>query len=138
MLAYIVRRLGYALLMVVLVSFVSFIIIELPPGDALTQELARLEALGDKGAEERIEILRERYAMDKPVLTRYLNWATNFVKGDFGHYFFYDRPVNELIGERLALTITLVLATIGLTWLVAIPIGVYSATHQYSPGDQFF
>ena len=138
MLSYIVRRLGYALLMVVLVSFVSFIIIELPPGDALTQELSRLQAMGDKSAEERIETLRVRYAMDSPILTRYWIWATNFVKGDFGHYFIYDRPVSELIGERLYLTIGLVLATIALTWLVAIPIGVYSAVKQYSLGDQIF
>ncbi len=138
MLAYIVRRLGYAALMVVLVSFVSFIIIELPPGDALTQELQRLQALGDRSAEERVEKLRVRYAMDKPLLTRYWIWATNFVQGDFGHYFYYDRPVSELIGERLSLTITLVLATIALTWLVAIPIGVYSAVNQYSIGDQIF
>ncbi len=138
MLSYILRRLGYTLIMVVLVSFVSFIIIELPPGDALTQELARLQALGDKSAEESVNTLRVRYGMDQPLLTRYWIWATHFVQGDFGQYFLYRRPVSELIGERFYLTVILALATLVLTWMVAIPIGVYSAVKQYSLGDQIF
>jgi len=136
MLAYIARRLGYAFIMIVLVSFVSFIIIELPPGDFLTQKLAELEARGDRSAEERIEEYRARYGLDKPILTRYWIWISNFLKGDFGESFQFERPVSELIGERLLNTVTLALFTMTLTWLVAIPVGVYSATHQYSVGDQ--
>ncbi len=138
MLAYIARRLGYAVIMTVLVSFVSFLIIELPPGDFLTQKLDELQARGDRSAEQRIAEYRARYGLDKPLLERYWIWATNFVKGDFGESFQYERPVAELLGERLGMTVIMTLATIILTWSIAIPIGVYSATHQYSLGDQIF
>ena len=138
MLTYIVRRLGYALIMIVLVSFVSFIIIELPPGDFLDQKLQELQARGDRSAEMRIDEYRARYGLDKPLLERYWIWATHFLTGDFGDSFQYERPVAELIGERFYLTLVLAVATISITWLVAIPVGVYSATHQYSLGDQIF
>jgi len=138
MLAYVIRRLGYALFMIILVSFVSFIIIELPPGDFLTQKLAELEARGDRSAEQRVEEYRARYGLDKPVLTRYWIWITHFIQGDFGESFEFERPVSELIGNRLANTILVATATLIVTWIVAIPIGVYSATHQYSLGDQIF
>jgi peptide/nickel transport system permease protein len=124
--------------MIVLVSFVSFIIIELPPGDFLTQKLAELQARGDRSAELRIDEYRARYGLDKPLLTRYWIWASNFIKGDFGESFAYERPVKELLGERLLNTVLLTLATIIVTWAIAIPIGVYSATHQYTVGDQIF
>lgn len=138
MLSYLVRRLGYALIMLVLVSFVSFIIIQLPPGDYLTHKLADLEARGDRSAQDRIEEYRARYGLDEPFLSQYWNWVTHFVEGDFGESFEYERPVADLLGERLMLTVILAIATLAVTWLIAIPIGVYSATHQYSFGDQFF
>jgi peptide/nickel transport system permease protein len=138
MLAYIVRRLGYAVVMIVLVSFVSFLIIELPPGDFLTQKITELQARGDRSAALRIDEYRARYGLDKPLLERYWMWSTNFLKGDFGESFEYERPVKELLGERLQLTLILALTTAAISWLVAIPIGVYSATHQYSLGDQIF
>jgi peptide/nickel transport system permease protein len=124
--------------MIVLVSFVSFIIIELPPGDFLTQKLAELQARGDRSAEQRIDEYRARYGLDEPLLTRYWIWASNFVQGDFGESFAYERPVKELLGERLLNTVLMTLATIIVTWAIAIPIGVYSATHQYTVGDQIF
>lgn len=136
MLAYLVRRLGYALIMVVIVSFVGFLIIELPPGDFLNQKMAELQARGDRSAESRIEEYRARYGLDKPLLERYVTWATNFVRGDFGESFEFERPVAELIGQRLVMTILLAVATLILVWAIAIPIGVYSAVNQYSPGDQ--
>ena len=83
MLAYIVRRLGYSLVMLIMVSFVGFIIIELPPGDFLTQKLAELEARGDRSAEDRIKEYRLRYGLDIPLIPRYLKWATNFVQWRF-------------------------------------------------------
>ncbi len=138
MLSYIMRRLGYALVMVVLVSFVSFLIIELPPGDFLTQKLAELQARGDRSAENRVAEYRARYGLDQPLLTRYWIWSTHFITGDFGESFKYERPVSELIGERLTMTVLLAVATLILTWLIAIPIGVYSAVKQYSLGDQIF
>ncbi len=138
MLAYVIRRLGYALIMVVLVSFVSFLIIELPPGDFLTQKLAELNARGDRSAALRIDEYRARYGLDKPLLERYWIWASNFVKGDFGESFEYERPVKDLLGERITLTLIVAFTTLGLSWLIAIPVGVYSATHQYSFLDQVF
>jgi len=138
MLSYIARRLGYILIMLVLVSFVSFLIIELPPGDFLTQKLKELEARGDRSAAMRIEEYRARYGLDKPLLERYWIWSSHFIKGDFGDSFEFERPVTEIIGQRAGMSAILALSTIALVWLLAIPIGVYSATHQYSLGDQIF
>ena len=138
MLNYLVRRVAYACVMVVLVSFVGFLIIELPPGDFLTQKLAELQARGDRSAELRIAEYRARYGLDKPLLTRYWIWVTHFVRGDFGESFRYERPVKDLLKQRLMLTAVLAIATLAVTWIIAIPIGVYSAVHQYSPGDQLF
>ena len=136
MLAYIGRRLIYSFIMIVLVSFVSFIIIELPPGDFLTQKLQELQARGDRSAENRIEEYRARYGLDKSMMERYWIWISNFIKGDFGESFAFERPVSELIGQRLGMTVLLALSTLLVTWFIAIPVGVYSATHQYSTGDQ--
>ncbi|MBV7327703.1 ABC transporter permease [Chloroflexi bacterium TSY] len=136
MLAYIIRRLGYAIIMVLLVSFVGFLVIELPPGDYLTQKLAELEARGDKSAEQRIDEYRVRYGLDKPLLERYWGWASRFAFGDFGDSFEFERPVAELIGQRLMMTVILALATLILVWALAIPLGVYAAVNQYSLGDQ--
>ena len=136
MLSYIVRRLGYAAIMVVLVSFVSFVIIKLPPGDFLTQKVEQLRARGDRSAESRIEEYRIRYGLDRPFIEQYTGWITKFVRGDFGESFEYERPVKDLLGERLLMTIILALATLIFTWALAIPLGVYAAVKQYSPGDQ--
>jgi peptide/nickel transport system permease protein len=135
-LSYIARRVMYMVIMLVLVSFVSFLIIELPPGDFLTQKLQELQARGDRSAEMRISEYRARYKLDEPLLERYWNWISNFVKGDFGESFEYERPVRQIIGQRALMSVILSLASITIVWFLAIPIGVYSATHQYSPGDQ--
>jgi peptide/nickel transport system permease protein len=134
--AFIVRRLIYAAIMLVLVSFVSFVVISLPPGDFLDQKIAELQARGDRSAEMRVAEYRARYGLDKPFMERYVMWATNFVRGDFGESFEYERPVAELLSQRLPLTIVLALTTLTLIWFIAIPIGVYSAVNQYSKGDQ--
>ena len=136
MLAYIIRRLAYAVIMLFLVSFAGFFIINLPQGDYLDIRLAELRALGDTSAEARIEAMRERYGLDKPFIERYLIWITNFVQGDFGEAFEFERPVSEIIGQRLNNTIILAVSVLLVTWLIAIPVGVYSAIHQYSLGDQ--
>ncbi|MDQ1300125.1 MAG: peptide/nickel transport system permease protein [Chloroflexota bacterium] len=136
MLSYIVRRLGYAAIMVVLVSFVSFVIIKLPPGDFLTQKVEQLRARGDRSAESRIEEYRIRYGLDRSFIEQYTGWITKFARGDFGESFEYERPVKDLLGERLTMTIILALATLIFTWALAIPLGVYAAVKQYSPGDQ--
>jgi len=134
--SFIIRRVFYAIIMLIVVSFVSFIIINLPPGDFLTQKIAELSERGDRSAELRIDEYRARYGLDKPFLQQYLMWVTNFVQGDFGESFEYEKPVNILLRQRFMLTIMLALATLTLTWAIAIPAGVYSATHQYSAGDQ--
>jgi len=136
MLSYIMRRLEYILIMVILASFASFLIIELPPGDFLTQKLQELQARGDRSAEMRIAEYRARYGLDKPLLERYWIWVTHFIQGDFGESFEFERPVTEVIGQRAGMSVILALSTITLVWILAIPIGVYSATHQYSVGDQ--
>jgi peptide/nickel transport system permease protein len=136
MVSYIIRRLGYAAIMVVLVSFVSFAIIKLPPGDFLTQKLAQLQARGDRSAETQIAEYRAKYGLDRPFMVQYTTWAVNFLRGDFGESFEYERPVADLLGQRLVMTIILSLATLIITWMLAIPLGVYSAIKQYSLGDQ--
>lgn len=133
---FIIRRVFYAIIMLIVVSFVSFIIISLPAGDFLDQKIAELQARGDQSASQRIDEYRERYGLDRPLLTQYWIWISNFVKGDFGLSFEFERPVRELIGQRLGLSIVLSLATLILTWAIAIPLGVYSAVNQYSLGDQ--
>ena len=135
MLNYIIRRLVYAAILLVLISFVSFVIINLPPGDFLTQKLASLRARGDRSAESQIEVYRVRYGLDKPFMVRYTTWALNFLHGDFGESFEYERPVRELLGERVSFTIILALATLVIVWVLAIPLGVYSAVKQYSALD---
>jgi len=136
MLPFLIRRIFYALIMLVVVSFVSFIIINLPPGDFLTQKIAELAERGDRSAELRIDEYKARYGLDKPFLQQYWMWATNFIQGDFGESFEYEKPVTVLLGQRFQLTVTLALTTLAFTWAMAIPIGVFSATHQYSIGDQ--
>jgi peptide/nickel transport system permease protein len=134
--AFIIRRIFYAIIMLIVVSFVSFIIISLPAGDFLDQKIAELQQRGDQSASQRIEDYRIRYGLDKPLLTQYWIWISNFVQGDFGLSFEFDRPVRELIGQRLGLSIVLSITTLIFTWALAIPLGVYSAVNQYSVGDQ--
>ncbi len=136
MLSYIARRVFYMGIMIILVSFVAFLIIELPPGDFLTVKMQELQARGDLSAQQRIENYRARYKLDEPVLSRYWNWITHFVQGDFGESFAFERPVKEIIGQRAAMSVILALFSITIVWCIAIPVGVYSATHQYSLGDQ--
>ncbi len=118
-----------------LISVLVFVIIELPPGDYFESYVSELRALGEDADLAEIEILRERYGFDQPALFRYFNWVTGMLQGDFGYSFEYRLPVNEVVGDRLWLTIVLSVVTIIFTWAMAFPIGIYSATHQYSWGD---
>ncbi|MBC7319313.1 ABC transporter permease [bacterium] len=138
MISYIIRRLVYSILLLFLVSIVGFTVIQLPPGDFLTVRIQELRNRGDLSAEIYAEQLRIRYGLDKPFWMQYVIWITHFVRGDFGWSFYYEKPVSELVGERLALTLVLSIVTLIFTWALAIPIGVYSATHQYSWGDNLF
>lgn len=136
MLNYIIRRLAYAIVMIVLISFVSFVIMKLPPGDFLTQKLAQLQARGDRSALEQVNTYRQRFNLDKPFMWQYTTWAWGFLHGDFGLSFEYEKPVKDLLGERLNMTIILGIATLLVSWVIAIPLGVFSAIRQYSLGDQ--
>lgn len=132
MLSYLIRRMIYTILMLWAVSIIGFTVIQLPPGDYLTVYVAQLSNRGDKSAMMQVDELRVRYGLDKPFLEQYWLWITNFVRGDFGYSFKYELPVSKLVGERMLLTVLLTLTTMIFTWVIAIPIGIYSATHQYS------
>ncbi|GIT54517.1 MAG: hypothetical protein Ct9H300mP16_16770 [Pseudomonadota bacterium] len=110
-------------------------IIQLPPGDYLESHIATLQAQGESIDSKKIEFLRQQYGLDQPMWKQYLVWATGFLQGDLGYSFEHDMPVKEVIGDRMFLTILISLVTIIFTWLIAFPIGIYSATHQYSWGD---
>ncbi len=136
MVNYIIRRLLYTAVLTIVVSFLSFVMMKLPPGDFLTQKMQQLQARGDRSAEVRMEEYRIRYGLDKPFLWQYGNWVIHFVQGDFGESFEYERPVKDVLGERVTMTVILSLATLVVVWGIAIPLGVYSAINQYSVGDQ--
>jgi len=135
MIRYIFMRVLTMIPTLVLISILVFLIIELPPGDFFESHIAELQALGEDADLAEIEMLRERYGFDQPQVIRYLNWAGGMLTGDFGYSFEYRLPVNEVVGDRLWLTIVLSVLTILFTWALAFPIGIYSATHQYSWGD---
>lgn len=119
-----------------LVSLVAFIIIELPPGNYLELYIKQLELNGETVDQGRIESMKIQYGYDKPFIGRYWKWITNIIfHGDFGRSFQWGEPVKELIGQRLPFTVLISTVTLLFTFAVAIPIGIYSATHQYSIGD---
>jgi len=132
MLAYVIRRILTMIPILVAISIISFIIMELPPGDFLTTYAAQLGASGELKDQSELESLRERFGLDQPLYVRYMQWAWGFIHGDFGYSFEWNKPVSELIGERLSLTIVISSLTLLFTWAVAVPIGVYSAVRQYS------
>jgi len=132
---YILYRMAAMIPTLVLASIVIFTIIQLPPGDYVETYIGELIASGESVDMERAQYLREEYGLDKPLIERYFVWITNFVQGDFGYSFEHQKPVSDVVGDRLWLTIALSFATIILTWVIAFPIGIYSATHQYSWGD---
>jgi len=119
----------------VLTSMLVFTLIELPPGDYLESYVAELLAAGETVDPKEIEYLRIEYGFDRPVWERYFKWASGMLVGDFGYSFEYQLPVREVVGDRLFFTILITFVTIIFTWLIAFPIGIYSATHQYSWGD---
>jgi len=135
MIRYILYRCVVMIPTLVLASIVIFTIIQLPPGDYVETYIGELLASGESVDMARVEYLREEYGLNEPMWKRYLLWIGNFVTGDFGYSFEYERPVAEVVGNRLWLTILVSFATIILTWVIAFPIGIYSATHQYSWGD---
>lgn len=135
MLNYIGRRLALGLFTVWAVSVLSFIIIQLPPGDFATTRLTELAASGNASAVYEAERLRAEYGLDQPIFVQYFQWIGQVVQGNFGISFDWNRPVADVIGDRLILTMVVSIAAIIFTWAVALPIGVYSAVRRYSVGD---
>jgi peptide/nickel transport system permease protein len=132
MIRYLLHRLLLTIPTLVAISIITFVVIQLPPGDYLETLLSEMQAAGEKTDLQKIENLRKQYGLDQPLWKQYLLWVGGLLRGDLGYSFEYDRPVSAIIGERLALTVVVALGAVLFTWLVAFPIGIYSATHQYS------
>ena len=136
---YIIRRTLQIIPLIVIISVLSFAIIELPPGDFVTMRIIELEQTGTRVDENEIARLTEQYGLDKSLVERYALWTWNIIsRGHLGRSFQWEQPVTQVIGERIALTMTISLLTLVFIWVVAIPIGIYAATHQYSLGDYVF
>ena len=144
MLSYTARRILIMIPTLLVISFLTFVIIRLPPGDYLTNRIAELKSEGDTAALEKAAFLRHQYGLDRPFIVQYATWVglwpgdhgfSGLLQGDWGWSFEYDMPVKQVVGDRLMLTFILNLTTILFTWAVAFPIGVYAATHQYSWSD---
>lgn len=135
MFRYILWRIAVMVPTLFFISILVFAIIELPPGDYFESYVSELKAMGETSDLAQIEELRARYGFDQPAPIRYLRWAGGMFVGNFGYSFEYQLPVSEVVGERLWLTVLVSTVTIVFTWLLAFPIGIYSATHQYSWGD---
>src|SRR5262249_59038012 len=131
---YLVQRLLLMVPTLFLISVVTFIIIQLPPGDYLETLISDLEASGERADLQKVEFLRHEFGLDQPLWKQYWLWVSGLVQGDMGYSFEYDRPVADIIGERLLLTFVVSFGSIVFTWLVAFPIGVYLATPQYRSG----
>ena len=135
MFGYLVHRLLIMIPTLIAISVLVFIIIQLPPGDYLSAYVAELQSQGEAVSEAKIAFLRKQYGFDEPMWRQYLVWAFGMLQGDFGYSFEYGLPVSEVVGDRLWLSVLVSFTTILFTWAVSFPIGIYSATHQYSWGD---
>jgi peptide/nickel transport system permease protein len=135
MLSYIARRILVMIPTLLAISFISFAIIQAPPGDYLTTMVNELRSRGESLDPNQLQFLRQNYGLDQPFLLQYLSWLGNALRGEFGWSFEYNMPVTAVVGDRMFLTILLTFATTLFIWVVAFPIGIYSATHQYSLGD---
>ena len=136
MLQYIVRRIITLIPILLVISVVTFFIIQLPPGDYATIYASQLEAEGMRLTTAQVSQIREDLGLDRPVIVQYWKWISGIVfRGDFGYSFTWRLKVTDLVGDRVVLTMIVTMATMLFTYAVAVPIGVYSATHQYTPGD---
>jgi peptide/nickel transport system permease protein len=135
MLSYLIRRVATMAVTMLVISVLVFIIIQLPPGDYLTTYIEELKAQGEVVDPKKVEFLRVEYGLDKPLAEQYLVWITGVLQGDFGYSFEFNLPVADVVGDRLWLSMVLNFSTVIFVYIVAFPIGVYSATHQYSWSD---
>jgi len=138
MLRFIVQRLLILPILLILFSMIVFWLVDAPPGDYLTSYISNLAAGGSSIRGEQVEALRKQFGLDEPGYIRYFYWVQRLLQGDLGYSLEYLRPNTDLIGERLVLTILLALFAFIITWIVAVPAGIYSATHQNSVLDYAF
>src|SRR5258705_13633223 len=134
MLAYIGRRVLLAVFTVWAISVLSFIIIQLPPGDYVTSYIARMATMGSVVTDEEAQNLRIQYGLGQPIYVQYYKWVKLIAQGNFGTSMEWRRPVTEVIGDRLWLTVVVSVAALLLTWVLALPIGIFSAVRQFSVG----
>jgi peptide/nickel transport system permease protein len=138
MAAFIIRRLLLGIVTLWALTIVTFVIIQLPPGDFVDAYVAQASAMGSAISAAEAAAMRQAYGLDQPLWVQYVKWVSLISRGQFGLAFEYGRPVKEVIGDRLWLTIVISLAALVVTWALALPIGIYSAVRQYSIGDYFF
>lgn len=135
MIPFIIRRVAVSILTLVFVSMLTFIIIQLPPGDYLTTKLATLAMAGEAAGDDQVELLREQYGLNKPLTVQYFNWVGNMLRGDLGMSFQKERPVADLIWDRLGYTTLIAMLSMLAAWIIALPIGIYAAVRQYGIVD---
>ncbi|XOV84905.1 MAG: ABC transporter permease [bacterium] len=135
---YVIRRLMGMIPTLGIISILVFIVVQLPPGDIVTATLEQLSSSGVDMSDERIQNLRAQYNLDQPLPLQYVFWIGNFITGDMGFSYLHARPVNELVWERLGYTLLVTVGALIFTWILALPIGIYSAIRQYSAADYTF
>ncbi len=138
MIRFLIRRSLIAVVTVFAISIVSFVIIQLPPGDFLSAYVSNLALMGERVPPEQLQAIRDHYGLDEPIYVQYIRWMERVLQGDFGQSLSLGAPVSVLIADRLPLTIIVGLCSVFFVWTIAIPLGVFSATHQYSLLDYVF
>ncbi|MFZ1414747.1 MAG: ABC transporter permease [Defluviicoccus sp.] len=135
MIRYLCRRLVTMIATLLAISAFIFFIIQLPPGDYLSNYIAELQSQGEAVTGEKVEFLKKQYGLDRPLVEQYVVWLSSLLQGDLGYSFEHNMPVNKVVGDRVILSIVLNFTTVIFIYVIAFPIGIYSATHQYSWGD---
>ena len=138
MLIYVLRRVLIIIPTLLAVSIVAFLVIQAPPGDFLTVYIGQLESRGEQVADDQAQALRVRWGLDQPLSVQYLKWLRSMLRGNMGFSMVYNRPVTELILERLPWSATISLAALFIVYLIGLPVGMISAIHQYSLRDYVF
>ena len=139
MLGYVIRRLIYMIPTLFGMSVIAFLIIQLPPGDYLTSMIAMMTDAGQNVDPAQVARLREIYGLDDPAWLQYWKWMSGILfRGDFGYSFEWNRPVADLIWERMGSTLAISIASLLFVWAVSLPIGIYSAVRRHSFGDYAF
>ncbi len=133
--SYILKRIFQSIPLLFGISVIVFTIIQLPPGDYLTTYVNNLRSQGEMIGTEELDALKAQYGLDRPLIVQYFKWVTNFVRGDMGMSFYWNKPVADLIQERILLSLIVSIFSLALTYAIAIPVGLFSAMHPYSIAD---